>query len=236
MSSLLTFVGDLFFKLEKLKIHAYSKASRTGRAEIFEVMFNPESYSLNYKNVYDPLQGINTSGREAQYSKSIPSDLRLKIILDGTRVNTYGHSVFHKSVDVYKQVQEFLRLTYKMDGEIHEPKYLVIKWGDLTYKCRLDSVSVKYGLFDNRGVPLRAELDTVFFGDIEESERLKDENKNSPDLTHSRIVGAHDRLPQMCAEIYGSPNYYIQVAKANNLFDFRDLQPGQEIFFPPIEK
>lgn len=227
---------SILSKLEKLKIDAYITPKRTGRPETFEVMFNPETYSLNYKNVYDPSQGINTSGRTAHYSKSIPSDLKLKLILDGTGVNVYGLSVLGKSIDVYKQVQEFLRLTYKMDGNIHEPKFLVIKWGDLTYKCRLDSVEVKYSLFNKSGVPLRAELDTRFFGEVEESDRLKDENKNSPDLTHSRIVGAHDLLPLMCEKIYGSPKYYIQVAKANNLHDFRDLKPGQEIFFPPIEK
>lgn len=223
-------------KLEKLNICAYTTPQRVGLPEKFEVMFNPETYTLGYQNKYDPLQGINTSGRTASYSKSIPGDLNLTLILDGTGVDVYGLSLFGKATDVYKQVQEFLRLTYKMDGDIHEPKFLTIKWGDLNYKCRLKSVQVKYSLFDKGGVPLRAELTTVFFGDVEESERLKEENKNSPDLTHSRIVGAHDLLPLMCEKIYGSSKYYIQVAKANNLRDFRDLKPGQEIFFPPIEK
>jgi hypothetical protein len=224
------------FKLEKLKILAYSNAERKGSADTFEVMFNPETYSLNYRNIYDQKQGINTSGRTARYSMSKSGNLSLTLILDGTGVDVYGLSVFGKSIDVYKKVQEFLKYTYHMDGDIHEPKYLVISWGDLTFHCRLESVDVKYSLFDNNGVPLRAELQTTFFGDIEESSRLKQENKNSPDLTHSRIVKAHDRLPLMCEKIYGSPHYYIHVAKANNLLDFRDLKPGQEIFFPPIEK
>lgn len=224
------------FKLEKLKILAYPTSKRKGIPDTFEVMFNPESYSLNYRNIYDQKQGINTSGRTAKYSMSKPGNLVLTIILDGTGVDVYGLSVFGKSIDVYKKVQEFLKYTYHMDGDIHEPKHLVVKWGDLTFKCRLDSVDVKYSLFDNSGVPLRAELRTEFFGDIEESDRLKLENKKSPDLTHSRIVRSHNLLPLMCEKIYGSASYYIQVAKANNLFDFRDLKPGQEIFFPPIEK
>ncbi|NEO00298.1 MAG: hypothetical protein F6K50_34020 [Moorea sp. SIO3I7] len=52
------------FKLEKLKIRVYKDGKRTGKGEdTFEVMFNPESYSLQYGNVYQKKQGLNTSGR-----------------------------------------------------------------------------------------------------------------------------------------------------------------------------
>ena len=223
-------------KLEKLKISAHPTPKRKKVDGVFEAMFNPETYSLSYKNVYDQKQGINTSGRTAKYAMSKPTVLSLTLVLDGTGVDVYGLSILGKPTDVYKRVQEFLELTSHMDGDIHEPKHLTVSWGDLTFKCRLDSVDVRYSLFDSSGVPLRAELTTVFFGDIEQSERIKNEGKSSPDLTHSRIVGAEDLLPVMCEKIYGSPHYYIQVAKANNLRDFRNLKPGQEIFFPPIEK
>jgi hypothetical protein len=39
----------------------------------------------------------------------------------------------------------------------------------------------------------------------------------------------------MCEQIYGSAAFVIQVAKANKLNDFRNLVPGQELFFPPIK-
>ena len=35
----------------------------------------------------------------------------------------------------------------------------------------------------------------------------------------------------MCEEIYGSSQYYLLVAKANGLDDFRNLKPGQENLF-----
>ncbi len=227
-----------FLKFEKLTIVSYDKPERTGKGEKFVAMFNPESYSLSYENVYSRAQGINTSGRAAQYAMSKPEKLNLKIILDSTGVSTFGltNSIGRGHDDVYKQVQHFLELTSHMDGEIHEPKYLTLKWGDLLFKCRLSSVTINYTLFNSSGIPLRAELDTSFFGDIEKSERLKNDRKSSPDLTHYRVVGAHDQLPLMCEKIYGAAQYYVEVAKVNNLDDFRNLKPGQEIYFPPIEK
>ena len=59
---------------------------------------------------------------------------------------------------------------------------------------------------------------------------------SSPDLTHRRVVVEGDTLPQLCREIYGSPEHYLRVAQVNGLDDFRDLSPGQELFFPPYER
>lgn len=226
-----------FFKLEKLTVVSYENALRTGIGEKFEAMFNPESYSLFYQNVYDQKQGVNSTGTDSRYHLTRPEKLNLKLILDGTGVDDIGfNNVMFGVEDVYQKVQHFLDITTKMDGKIHEPKYLTLKWGDLVFKCRLWSVNVNYSLFNSSGIPLRAELETVFFGDLEKSERLKLNRKSSPDLTHRRIVKEHDKLPLMCKEIYGSSQYYIMVAKANNLDDFRNLKPGMEIYFPPIEK
>lgn len=222
-------------KLEKLTIKVFDTRERVKPSDTFEAMFNPESYSQSYENVFNAKQGINTSGSSAKYSLSKPSDLSLKLILDGTGVGYNGLSLFTAKKSIAERVEDFLAMTFYMDGDIHEPKFLSITWGKLNYKCRLKSVTVNYTLFDQGGNPLRAELDTVFVSDTDDKTRLRQENKNSPDLTHWRVVRAHDTLPLLCEQIYGSPDYVIQVAKANRLNNFRDLVPGQEIFFPPIK-
>ena len=60
--------------------------------------------------------------------------------------------------------------------------------------------------------------------------------KNRPDLTHIRVVKEGDTLPSMANDIYGDFSYYLEVAKANNLQDFRNLIPGQKLYFPPFDK
>ncbi|NEQ36044.1 MAG: hypothetical protein F6K40_06995 [Okeania sp. SIO3I5] len=227
------------FKLEKLKINVYDKVARSGSPkDTFEVMFNPESYSLKYENVFQTYQGINTSARMVKYSLSKPQELSLKLILDNTGVTSMGATNLLSSGenDVYKRVQTFLKLTTDMDGNIHEPKYLKIEWGDLNFSCRLQSVQINYTLFNRSGQPTRAELETVFCGDIEDSKRVKKENKNSPDVYHSRMVKTGDKLPLMTQTIYGDPAYYIQIAKVNNLNNFRKLKTGTNLKFPPIKE
>jgi len=225
------------FKLEKLKLEVYGNRLRIGLPkETFKVMFNPESYSLSYENEYSQYQGIHTSAKSNKYILSKPANLSLRIIIDGTGVSEQGIITLFNKKDVYEEVQQFLKATTEVDGNIHEPRFLKIVWGKLNFDCRLQRVTVNYTLFDQSGKPLRAELDTSFKADIDNTKAVKKSNFSSPDLTHKRVVKEHDTLPLLCESVYGTPDYYLEVAKANKLINFRDLYAGQELFFPPVKK
>ncbi len=228
------------FKLEKLKIGVYGNRLRVGlpKASV-KVMYNPESFSMKHVNVYQNLQGIDTSGRSAKYSHSRAEELVLELIFDGTGVGDFGAITFLGlgTASVSKQVGDFLDLCFHMDGKLHEPKFLKIQWGQgelKAFDCRLESVDVTYTSFDRSGAPLRAKLAAKFVEDLEPSKRLKLENKQSPDLTQSRVVKAGDTLPLLCKEVYGDAGHYLFVARKNQLDDFRNLTPGQSLRFPPL--
>ena len=59
---------------------------------------------------------------------------------------------------------------------------------------------------------------------------------NSPDMSHLIEIKEGDNLPLMCEDIYGDSSFYLQVAAANDIVDFRNLVPGQQILFPRLEK
>jgi nucleoid-associated protein YgaU len=223
------------FKLEKLKIKAYPNNKRNSAERIgtFEAMFNPTSFQQKYAIQYGKNQGFNSTNKKVNYARSKPTDLNLKLILDGTGVHEMGILRLRQKT-VSERVEQFLKLTFRMNGKIHEPNYLVVEWGDLIFSCRLGSVDISYTSFDRDGAALRAELDVNLIADVAVKKRMAIENKSSPDLTHSRIVKSGDTLPLLSKEIYGDSSYYLRVAQANNLDDFRNLQPGQEIFFPPL--
>ncbi len=249
------------FKFEKLKIRVDKKAINVAgnihfitppnRSKLeFEVMFNPETFSISYENVYTKSQGINTSSKNGTYSLSKPEELSLKLIFDDTGVVApsgipgiakavvpgFGAAInnIRGKSDVYKQVQQFLDICYEMESDTHQPNKLELLWGDLIFQCHLKSVDIQYTLFNRGGQPIRAELDTVFEGDIEDSARVKKEKKNSPDLTHVRTVSSSDTLPLMASAIYQTPAYYIQLARANKLNNFRRLKTGSSVRFPPV--
>jgi nucleoid-associated protein YgaU len=102
--------------------------------------------------------------------------------------------------------------------------------------CRLLSVDIKYTLFDKSGNPLRAELDVIFLEDISDEQRAKLEDKKSPDIARTRLAVAGDALPTLCRKIYGSEQYYLKVAAYNRINHPREIAPGLEILFPPLDK
>ncbi len=232
-------------KLQKLTIDAYEHRTRRTRYVLyagfsgsFEAMYNPESYSQKYNIALtsDKKQGINSSGKEVKYKFSPPQKLNIKLILDGTRLHETGISRLLPSRTVTERVEQFLALAYEMNPNTHEPNFLIITWGDgLNFICRLASVTVKYTAFNRDGTPLRAELDADFVADDTSGKRVRKENKQSPDVTHMRVIKAGDTLPMLCKEIYGSTQYYLKVAEANGLNNFRNLTPGETLYFPPLE-
>jgi hypothetical protein len=222
-------------KLKKLTFEAYSDRERKKSIGKFKVMYNPTTFSQRYDigySKYDP------SDPMAQYSFSKPRVLNLKLVLDGTHVEQMGLLGSLKTVS--QRVKEFLKLTYQVNGNTHEPNFLRVEWGGeddggLDFKCRLSSVDVTYTAFERDGSPLRAELDVALVSDEEVAAQAAKLRKNSPDLTHLRIVKSGDTLPLLCKDIYGSTHYYMRVAEFNQLDDFRNLVLGQSLRFPPLE-
>ena len=47
-------------------------------------------------------------------------------------------------------------------------------------------------------------------------------------------VKAGDTLPILCHRIYKESAYYPAIARINNIRHFRDLKPGQRLYFPPL--
>ena len=222
------------FKLQKLTITAYDKVDRAAPSmPPFEAMFNPESYTQNFETEYDARQGIGTNPPELEFMAIRAQDLNLTLILDGTGASEMGPARL-LSKSVHQRIEDFKKTAYNMNGTTHQPNFLTLRWGKLSFPCRLRSLSINYTLFNRDGTPLRAELSTTFVSDAPSKKQNALTAKSSPDLTHLRTINAGDTLPGKTDEIYNNPGLYIQVAKANKLNNFRRLNMGQQLTFPPI--
>jgi hypothetical protein len=223
----------------KMLILAFSdskKAENGGVAEAddsFEALINPETYTLEYKLKFSNSgQGHGTSGKQLKYEYTEPAEMSFEFLFDNTGIidNEPRESV----ADDLKRFREVL-VDYK--GDSHEPRHFKLVWGENSiFKGRVTAVSITHKLFNSNGTPIRAVAKVTFKSSIEEEKRAAKEDKKSSDLTHVRKVKAGDTLPQLCFEIYGDPQYYLQVADANGLTNFRQLTTGLNLLFPPIAK
>ena len=137
---------------------------------------------------------------------------------------------------VDKQVSDFLTVCYDVDGTQHKPPFLIFVWGTFYFAGVLESANVSYSLFSSNGAPLRAKITISAKEHIGEKKINEILRLRSPDLTQSRIVAAGDTLANLSQKMYKDPSLYLELAKANNLTNYRKLKPGTELIFPPIEK
>jgi hypothetical protein len=226
-------------KLEKMLILAFpdSEKAETGGVndtkDKIEALINPETYTVTQKLKFSESgQGQGTSGKQLKYEYTEPDEMTFEFLFDCTGI------IDGKSKEsIADDLKEFQRVLTGYKGDTHEPSHFKLVWGKHSiFKGRVTEVSITYKLFRPDGTPIRATAKVTFKSSIEEIKRAAKENKKSPDLTHVRKVMAGDNLPLMCYRIYEDPKYYLAVAAVNGLDDFRDLKPGMELVFPPLDK
>ena len=219
--------------MEKLKIEAYSDEDMQTKVGEFVLPVNPEQYAQKLQTKYDAQPAAGASSTAAKFKVSAPEELRLDFIFDGTGT-IYDYTHAGKSVAL--QIEELKEIVYKLDGEIHQPRFLKVFGKNINFPCVLLDLQITYTLFQPDGSPLRAKISATFMSTKEAERRVREEQKSSPDLTHIRQVKDGDKLALMVFRIYKDTKYYLEVAKANGLTNFRQLRTGQDLIFPPIEK
>ncbi len=217
-------------KLVKLKIEAYEDpacvAIKKGEIDAF---INPSTYKQTFKSIYEDSKEVGTNAPTQIFKRIGASDLNLSFFVDGTGVVSLGK---YSTVDDY--IKTFNGLVYGFKGDIHRPYYLLVTWGRLTFTGICSSMSVTYSMFTPDGMALRATIDVVLTESVDYKTKAKEAAKSSPDLTHFRIVKAGDTLPLLTYQIYGSSAHYVKVAQYNGLSSFSAIQPGDELYFPPL--
>lgn len=226
--------------LDKITIIA-----KENKSQKFVALINPTKYSLSYKNEWNKESPPGSPQSEVKFNKVISPDLDLEILLDGTGITEAnpGNKLINKIINkkatktnVATKLDDFLITTGTYDGSIHKPYDVTISWGILHFEGILSSFTVDFTLFSPEGFPLRAVIKAKFIGTTNIDLANAKAKKSSPDLSHKRTVKDGDTLPLMTEKIYGDSKYYLEVAKINGLVNFRQLIPGQELFFPPLEK
>ena len=221
-------------QLEKMKIYAYNNPELSTAHQVgqpFVAMMNPETYAIDKKMEFNLKQGHGTSGHQPKFELKLPEEMSFEFLFDNT-----GIIDGQPSTNLTQKIDDFSELLMGYNGSTHEPKFFKLVWGTLLFKGRCTALNIAYKLFNPDGAPIRAICKVTFKEKKEEKLRVAQEDNHSPDLTHHRIVKKGDTLPMMCFLIYGDARYYLEVARANKLINFRKLNIGDELFFPPFAK
>lgn len=236
-----------------LQIISYYKPdgnSRNATSETFIVDFNPNTFTINNKIEFKKEEAKGKSGGDPTFDKVPPIEFSIEFVIDGTGVaiqnlpkkssNAFSsarnsNSSQNKNDYVKNRIKELRKVTRPdINGDIHRPNYLGVLWGTFYIKCILTSLNITYNLFDRNGSPLRAKVNCGFLERKEPGLDARETMYESPDLTKHKSIKQSDRLPLIAKNNYDESFYYIQIAKANKLKNFRNLSPGTTLILPPM--
>lgn len=198
----------------------------------FTVMLNPAEFKHTFGISYNKKKTLGQSASLPRFNAVDEERVNFSLVLDGTGVVPQATPGPRK--DVKTQVRELNTVLYSYNGEKHEPNHVRLLWGSLIFFGRLENLSMQYTLFMPTGAPLRARAELNFTGAMSKAEASLQANRSSPDLSHRVVVREGDTLPLLCSRFYGDPGYYLEVARYNRLVEFRRLEPGTRLHFPPL--
>ncbi len=230
-------------KLEKMVIEAYESVEDVGkllkRKKEIRVLINPETYSLKHTVVMVTGDSATNKGNvRTKLAYMAPKEITLDFLFDNTGIIDGEIRNFLKKPlnTLHQEIEDFRDMLMAYKGSAHQPYVVQLAWGKLHFVGRAQEMDVTYKLFDPDGSPKRAVAKVKFIETTAEEKWEATVKPNSPDLTHVVQVKDGDTLPLLCQKIYGHPKYYLQVAAVNGLGNFRQLPPGLELVFPPINK
>lgn len=194
----------------------------------YMVMLNPEKMQFDRSIKYNDETPVG-GAPSIKYSQTNTGNLSFELVIDCTGV------VDSSRVNLPAELASLSKVIYDYNGDIHSPNYVKIKWGgNPPFNCVLTKLNTSYTFFKPDGTPLRARVALAFSYFIDPVTLANEEDNKSPDLTHLVTVVEGDNLPQISQRIYRSPQFYIQVAQANELDKFRRLRPGLQLRVPPL--
>ncbi len=187
-------------KLKKMLILAFDnsqdaeRGTRSKAKDSFEVLINPDSYTLDYKLKFSVSgQEQGTSDKQLKYGYAEPQEITFEFLFDNTGI------IDGKPRDsIAKDIEKFKQVLIEYKGNPHEPRYFKLVWGQNSiFKGRVTEVSITYKMFNPDGTPIRATARVTFKSSIEELKRAARENTGISDLTPVPKVKAGDTLPGM---------------------------------------
>lgn len=219
--------------MQTIKISAYTdKDFSQQHGSALELPMEPEQISFGNSIHYRDDRQLGSTGGDIRFEKYGPATLSLKFTIDCTGVvegTLPGDSVYDKANDLAD-----LLYVYNSDG--HSPSYVVVTYGELLFKGRLEKMDTKYQLFSSGGVPLRATVSLVFKRFMTGKEERKKFSKQSPDMSRLVTVKEGETLPYLCHRLYGDSLLVREVARFNELDSFRNIPAGTQLLFPPLKK
>lgn len=192
-------------------------------------MFNPYEYTVSKSNTYAEKEGSNRDVPKFEFKKGGAQTLKLKLVFD-----TYwlGVDVSLLTSQLWKLMESKTRTEGDRTEKIPPPD-VAFEWGLFKFISVVTSMTQKFTLFTNLGLPVRAEADITFtqHKDVHDYAYQNPTSGGGPINRIWRVL-AGDRLDTIAAKVYGDSTKWRLIAERNGIENPLILRPGTELSIP----
>lgn len=204
-------------KESRMKFKAYwdyKFKSAKDEVEEYTVMFNPESFdrTLAFKITDNPT--TNSSGASC-YAGVESETYSFDLIFDGTGVAGDAYPG-NKLVEEFQHFLEAVYCTYNKETKKKEISYVKMTYCGEVFQVELDSMTVKYLLFDSEGKPLRIKA-SCKFSSVDEPKPVdkKKHHSKKPKGDSQKTATSDTPTSERCAPCQSYPET-VKEAKEND--------------------
>lgn len=219
--------------MEMLKITSYTDEKfKQQYLDVIKLTINPETLRFTKGITYQEDKQLGSINTSHAFDKYKPDTLAFDCIIDCTGA-VEGIKEDDQVKDLIENLEKHLFL---YNSEAHRPSFVTVAYGKILFKGQLTSIKEDFTLFNNNGIPLRAEVKLEFSGFQSYDESRKAHTNLSPDMSRIVVMKEDDTLSALCYKFYGNALYVNEVARFNDFNGFRNLPAGTTVLFPPLNK
>jgi LysM repeat protein len=191
---------------------------------VIPLCFNPAEYQLQKTNNFAeiPIPGLESP--PIQFVRGASEKLSAELLVDTSDTLE----------DVRLRYVDKLRSLMKLNSEKHAPPIVRFTWDTQVFVGVLESLNITYVLFTPEGIPLRAKLSVALKEYRPAAVQVKESPTSSPDFDKTYVVRRGDTLSSVAAAVYSNAGAWRVIARANQIQDPRQLQPGRVLLLPRL--
>jgi nucleoid-associated protein YgaU len=221
--------------INQLKKATITVLAGAASGQVISVLFNPTEYHFDRANSYKatPVPGLGSP--LVQFVNGEADTLSMDLFLDDyTDPQGPTSSSKKESQPVMARLKAISGLL-EIDRDLHAPPPVRFNWGPLEFTAVIEKLGRKVTMFQPDGTPARAVLSVSFKEYRTLREQMQQPRRESADKSKRRVVVGRDTLALMAYREYSDVNEWVRIARANDLDDPREIEPGDWLTIPPME-
>jgi hypothetical protein len=200
----------------------------------FEVLFNPEEYTLNKDNNFAQMAVPGLRSPLLQFIHGNLQTLEMELMVDSYETHSSGGKAVNQAGDDVRTLTSKITGLLDINSDTHAPPILVFTWGSLSFTCVLARASQKFIMFRQDGVPVRARLQVTFNEFTNADTEAKEIKRQTANYSKIHVVSQGETLSGIAFKLYRDAAMWRPIALRNQIEDPRHLDPGLKLLIPNL--